>query len=231
MRAVFRWEADRSAGARTPGPRLFERSEVPQIRHFAITLLVDLSGSMASERKIDEAFRAAVLLTETLSRLGVAFEVLGFQDELIVFKAFGDELSTSVRRKIAGMPAEVSGTNPGGHNEPAFNDDGPCLAAAARNLEAQAGRERFLLVLSDGVPAGKRSGDAELRGAVEEIMRTTSINLVGLGLGGGTEHVRDFYPVSVASVSTSELTARLGDLLEAIVAELDSFRSRREGRS
>jgi hypothetical protein len=222
--SVFRWTARRAAGVPESNPRLFGKRSLPGRRDTAITLLVDLSGSMRFGGKVEETFRAAVLLAESLARLDVPFEVLGFQDEPIVLKAFDEALGAAVRLRMAGMRGEVEGSNPGGRNHPEWNDDGPCLLAASARLAARAGGDAFLLVLSDGLPEGLRSDAADLRAAVARIRAETAQNLVGLGLGDGTEHVRDFYPTSIAGIRADDLPRVLGDLLEAILADPASFR-------
>lgn len=222
--AVFRWTARRAAGVPESNPRLFERRSLPGRRDTAITLLVDLSGSMRFGGKVEETFRASVLLAESLARLDVPFEVLGFQDELIVLKAFDERLGAAVRLRMAGMRAEVEGTNPAGLNHPEWNDDGPCLLAASARLSARARGDAFLLVLSDGLPEGRHSDASDLRAAVARIRAETVQNLVGLGLGDGTEHVRDFYPTSIAGIRADALPGVLGDLLGEILADPSAFR-------
>ncbi len=222
--AVFRWTARRAAGVPESSPRLFERRSLPGRHETAITLLVDLSGSMRFGGKIEETFRASVLLAESLARLDVPFEVLGFQDDLIVLKEFEETLGAAARLRMAGMRAEVEGTNPAGLNHPEWNDDGPCLLAASGRLSARARGDAFLLVLSDGLPEGRRSDASDLRAAVTRIRTETAQNLVGLGLGDGTEHVGDFYPTSIAGIRADDLPRVLGDLLEAILADPSSFR-------
>ncbi len=222
--SVFRWTARRAAGVPESSPRLFEKRSLPGRRETALTLLVDLSGSMRFGGKIEETFRAAVLLAESLARLDVPFEILGFQDDLIVLKAFEEDLGTAVRRRMAGMRAEVEGTNPDGLNHPEWNDDGPCLLGASRRLAASTRGNAFLLVLSDGLPEGRLSDESDLRAAVARIRAETSQSLVGLGLGDGTEHVRDFYPTSIAGIRVDELPRVLGDLLEAILSDPSALR-------
>lgn len=213
LSAVFRRDAARRAGASRTDDRIFSTRNLPGKRDFSITLLVDLSGSMSVEGRIEETFKAVVLFTEVLSRLGIPHEILGFQDDLIVFKEWDDELGAAVRGRLSGMLAEVRNSNPGGHNQAAFNDDGPCLLAASEHLKGQASSRKLLLVLSDGIPAGRRSGEAELREAVRSILSTTDQILVGLGLGPGTDHVADFYPIALPGIRAEELPERLAALL------------------
>ena len=216
MPAVYRWEADRGAGSRGLTTRIFETVHRPEKRDYAITLLVDLSGSMWGE-KIHETFKAVVLLTEVLNRMGIKIEILGFQDEIIRFKEFDEDMTDDTRRRMSGMIQEVEGSNPGGHNQSAYNDDGPCLMDASRRLGKQSAKDKFLVVLSDGQPAGRHSNRDDLHTVVAHILRETDQKLIALGLGKGTEHVKNFYPTSLPSISVKNLPDVLSLLLEDII--------------
>lgn len=215
--AVFRWEADRRAGTAAIDNKIFETVHRPEKKDYVITVLVDLSGSMADKRKIEETFKGVVLLAEVLSRLGVKYEILGFQDVVLKFKEFHEDLNDAIRKKISGMVAEVHGTNPGGHNHGGYNDDGPCLEEASKGLGEQPSKEKFLLVLSDGLPLGRRSTPADLTRAVQRILRETDQKLIGLGLGSGTEHVKEYYPASLPNIDVKKLPEVFGNLLEDVI--------------
>jgi len=226
--AVFRWEGGRQSGARGLDSRIFETVHIPEKKDYAITLLNDLSGSMVGE-KIEQDFKAKVLLTEVLNRLGIKNEILGFQDEVIIFKRFDEDLSDDVRKRISGMPYEVSGLNPGGHNMGMFNDDGPCLLEASRSLSAQSSKEKFLIVISDGMPAGRFSNAHDLKRAVDHILTTTDQKLVGLGLGEDTEHVKSFYPTALPNITVEELVETVGGLLEDMILNPQKYAYNKDG--
>lgn len=187
----------------------------------AILLLIDLSGSMRESGKIQNAFRGAVLLAETLAPLRIRFAIHGFQDELIRFKDFSTPLNPCTTRLLEEMPLEVFNRRSGGHNVAEYNDDAACLRQAVEELLTEPGPERFLLVLSDGLPAG-RSGAAPsaqtLRETVRWITSETPIHLLGLGLGDGTECVEDFYPNAHVNIPVRDFPAALLDLLDSILA-------------
>jgi len=214
--AVFRWKAGRASGAKSIDNRIFETVRMPEKRDYSLTLLVDLSGSMSSGNKIHEAFKGTILLAEVLNRLGVANEILGFQDQVIVFKQFDEELTDMVRDRISGMVDEVSGINPGGHNHSGFNDDGPCLLDASLSLAQQNGREKILVVFSDGQPSGAHSDERDLVNAVSHITEQTDQKLIAIGLGTGTDHVKHYYPVSLPNVAVEQLAPTMAGLLEEI---------------
>lgn len=191
--------------------KIWTRKTVPERKVTAITLLIDLSGSMEGE-KADAALCGTVLLTETLARIRVPFSIVGFQDELIPFCEFGEVISPYIRERIGEMPLEVSGSRPSGHNCPEYNDDGPCLQQAADILLAQAAYERILIAVSDGYPEGRSSTPQDLRDSVRRLSKHP-LTLIGVGLGPDTQHVKEFYPQSIAEVPVSQFAKQLGELL------------------
>lgn len=156
----------------------------------AFGLLIDCSGSMAGE-KAAAAVEAAHVFVEALQRVGVPYWVAGFQDTLIPLAATGCTLAQA-RAALAGVPQEVRGVRPGGHNRPQNNDDGPCLLAAAALLRQVPAAQRVLLVLSDGHPSGRHSTPEDLHAAVRALTRAGDIDLIGLGIG--SDCVTEFYP-------------------------------------
>lgn len=221
--ALFRWEANRAVGNPAMSTRIFERVHLPEKKDYAISLLVDLSGSMYGE-KIEETFKGVVLLTEVLNRLGVKVEILGFQDQIIRFKDFDEELSDAVRKKMSGMILEVSDENPGGHNNAMYNDDGPAVDEASRRLNKQSAKQKFLVVFSDGVPAGRRSNQMDLYAAIKRVLTKTDQKLIAVGLGPYTDHVAKYYPTSLPNTRMQDFSAVLGALLEDIISFPEKYR-------
>ena len=174
---------------------------------------------------IEETFKAVILLSEVLNRLGIEFEVLGFQDEIIEFKKFEEKLSDILRKKMSGMPAEVFNRNPGGHNNAKYNDDGPCLEEASKGISKRRAKDKFLIVLSDGEPCGRRSNSSDLIRAVEKIVKDGKINLIGLGLGRRTDHVKRFYPISFPNISIADLGRELSKIIEDIIINPQKYRN------
>lgn len=230
LQRVFRWQADRAAGSKNPDSKIFESYHVPEKKDYAITLLVDLSGSMQGE-KIDETFKAIVLLSEVLNRLNVRFEVVGFQDQTIRFKSFDEDLIDEIRQRLAGARLEPYNRNPHGHNHASNNDDGPCLADASKSLSEQPNKEKFLMVFSDGQPAGVRSTEHDLIKTVTDILDQSDQKLIALGLGRGTEHVVRYYPYALPDINVHQLPEVLGDLLEDMVTHPEHYAGQPEGWS
>ena len=195
---------------------LWSRKRTPQQKDPAVSLLIDLSGSMAGD-KCDAALKGAILLVEALDRVGIPFAVNGFQDCLIPFVRLGECMTSEVRARIGGMPDEVYGTRMSGNNKPQFNDDGPCVRQAAEALAQWPATDRLLIVISDGQPAGKHSGPSDLEDALAEIdAMPAAPRVVGLGLGKDTRHVEKYYEHAVAEVPPNNLP----DELRTIVTTL-----------
>lgn len=194
--------------------RVWMRRLRPARRHIAVLLLVDLSGSMGGP-KIAAATAATHLMAAALDRIPEAdWGIWGFQDELIEIVPHGQGLTPSGRARIDAMVLEVSGRNPGGHNAPLHNDDGPCLEEAATLLTARGAPQSLLMVISDGGPSGRRSTAADLHTAVRRVSALPDMTLVGLGLGAtGTEAVASFYPRNEVNIEPRELCGRLARVL------------------
>jgi nitric oxide reductase activation protein len=214
LRQVLRFSAD---------VRLYDqlwiRKSIPNRRNAAVLLLLDLSGSMRGD-KSEALLAGTVLLAETLHRLSIPFAILGFQDVVIPLCDFGDGLDSNVRKMFGHILREINGDRPRGNNKPSYNDDGPCLREAAERLLHHPATDRLLLVVSDGLPEGRRSSSQDLHNAVRELREARpALKLVGIGLGSGTDHVRDFYPQSVANVPVSQFAAEIGTLLRQTLLE------------
>lgn len=226
-RAGRRWNIrtrikERIAGIPLLKTQSREQPESPgEETDYAVLLQIDLSGSMSRGNKIREAFKSVVLLGETLNNLGIKFEVDGFQDILLEFKRFDEELDDTMRTKLNQLPLEVKNENPSGHNNAGDNDDGACLKAASEHLGNQTAREKILIVLSDGAPAmdsGRKSQaqlDRELKEVVAEIKANTDQKLIGVGVNSGA--VSRYYENSLPDVDARELAETLGEILRSVI--------------
>ncbi len=199
--------------------RAWQKREYPTEKDYAITLLIDLSGSMAGQ-KIRETFRAVILVAEVLNRLSIKTEILGFNEKLYELKCFGEEMSSVVREKLGGVLNEVNSESA------AYNDDGWAVSQASARLARQSAAGKFLLVFSDGTPyeSSAHSGkDYELMSVIANIMQVTDQKLIGLGIGPETQHVERYYPNSIANIGVNELTKLLADFMREVIANYDSF--------
>lgn len=199
--------------------RAWMRREAPLEKDYAITLLVDLSGSMRG-KKVAETFKAVIALAEVMSQLGIKLEVLGFNDRLHEFLVFDKKLTKDVCDKMSLMLKEIESPRA------RYNDDGWAVQESARRLSKRQEAERIMLVLSDGIPeeSADHSGkDFELKSVVDRIVAKKKEKIIGLGIGKGTEHVSHYYPHSIANVSVEEMAGQIAELIVKVIEGNDKI--------
>lgn len=210
---------EKALGISAVESKAWQKREAPQEKDYAISLLVDLSGSMQGE-KIYETFKATIVLAEVLNRLSINTEILGFNDRLYEYQIYGQDMSKDIRSNMGRILKEVEGQGA------RWNDDGWALGEASERLGRQKASEKFLIVLSDGQPAPSPSHNQdkyELSSVIENVMSQTDQKLVGLGVGQGTGHVTKYYPNSIADVSAGEMSESLAELIREIIAKYYTF--------
>jgi len=207
--------------------KIWERKTIPHKLDYRFSILVDLSSSMKG-KKIEETFKGLVVLAEVLEKLGIQYELIGFQDEIIPYKSFQEKLNNELRNKISTAKKEPS--NKGVHNQAAWNSDGYCLKKTYERLLQNVGKNNFLIVLSDGIPRPDKehSGpEYELNKVVKDIIEEKRIKLIGIGLGPNTEHVKKYYPHGFANmkmkVSDEERRRGQKDFAEAFADLLEDM--------
>jgi cobalamin biosynthesis protein CobT len=232
-----RGEIDRPALAKlvvSPGYRTpFRVKRVTEGRYAAVSVLIDLSGSMAG-KKMDLARLCAAALCDALIQLSFKCEVLGYSsvdspemralyEQML---ADGDDLSR-FNRKLERLDLRIykrfGSNNPAGlsaidcgHENP----DGEALIWAAERLLAQRAGRRILMILSDGYPA---TGDGhpvilrtDLRARIEEIT-ASGIELVGIGLLD--DAVEKFYAHNIVVRKLDELPTMAFAVLSNLLLE------------
>lgn len=205
----------------------WQRRELPHERDCAVSLLVDLSGSMQGE-KIRETFKAVIVLSEVLNKLLIATEVLGFNDRIYKYQQYGEQMSKEVRKAMGGMLKEVAIFNKDGPRA-LDNDDGWALSQASKRIARQRASMKFIIVLSDGKPkmGSRRKDDAqldnELKETIKHITKETDQKLIGLGVGNHTEHVNHYYPNSIANVTVKKMAEKLAELIRKVIEHYNDF--------
>ena len=200
--------------------KAWQKRELPKEKDYAVTLLVDLSGSMAADQKIEETFKAVIVLSEVLNRLSINLEILGFNDRIYEYQNFGQQMSKLIREHMGGMLEEVN------TDEANWNDDGWALEQASERLAKQKADQKFLIVLSDGMPEESPMhprAKYELGKMVKKVLAETDSHLVGLGIGLDTQHVGRYYPSSIADVKVEEMAEKLAGLIKEVIANYDKF--------
>lgn len=201
--------------------RAWERRELPTEKDYAISILVDLSGSMEGQ-KIAETFKGVVVLAEVLNRLSIPIEIFGFNDEQYEYQRFRTQMSADTRAQIGGMIEEIGKPN----HHSAQTDTGWAMTEASERLARQPASEKFLIVLTDGQPyeSPPHSGDDyELRSVVEKVTQESDQKVIGLGIGPGTGFVAEYFPNNLAHVKANEMGKMLADLIREVIAHYDEF--------
>lgn len=192
--------------------KIWQRKTIPKKFDYRFSLLVDLSGSMGGE-KIEETFKGVVVLAEVLEKLGIQYEILGFSNESKIFKEWQEKLDKKSREYLSQMKSLGGG---GTATTEATQE-------AYQELSKNLGKDNFLVTLTDGQPNNSESLKQEL----EKITKEGKVKLVGIGLGSGTEFVKDYYKaaISLKRMKISEQERRQGkkDFTEAFADLLEDM--------
>jgi len=222
------WTSNRKRGKLDPGRlhrvgvrdgRIFRRRRPADTVSTAITLLIDFSGSMCLRGKIDLALQLGFAFAEACEQLGVPNEVLGFTTNLtrysgpeepgrlsrvgplrhLVIKPFRAPLAAR-QHAFANAKSRMEG-----------NIDGESLLWAARRLAQRSERERTLIVLSDGCPAGYGGYDEDLivlwRHMLQAVSQVERAGIQCIGIGIKSEAVSRFYSNHVVFRCLDDLVA------------------------
>jgi hypothetical protein len=137
-----------------------------------------------------------VLLCEVCRRVGVPLNVYAFAGQAERLLHHDEPLSDAVRARLGTLPEVADGgTNLAG-----------ALELVAADLAESPFQDRFVFVLSDGVPHDALSVQIT-RLAGEGIV------LVGLGLGPETQQLAEFFRVNRVNLAAKELPGVLAELL------------------
>lgn len=207
--------------------RAWQRREMPKEKDYAISLLVDISGSMYWDNKSREALKSIIVLAEVLNRLGINVEILGFNDEVKEYQQFGDGISRDVRDRIGEIINDASSKRCNqckmDHNA---TDIGFATQVASERLAKQKAIQKFLITISDYQfeespkhPANKY----ELKRIINEILKESDVHMVGLGIGRGTDSVNMYYPNSVANMSVNDMAKNIAKLIKDIIDNYGEF--------
>lgn len=204
-------------GLRTGERRVFAQRTVAETNTTAITLLVDLSGSMENEAgrgmtRLDYARRTAIALAETLDSVGVPFEVLGFNNGAnpetgnyycrgLNFERWSKANGGATRHcpfhitpiktftdTYRRVRARFGGMEAGGHN-----GDGDALMFAAKRLASRPEPRKMLIVISDGQPDGPAPRELLSKHLTEVIKTIAAAGIETYGIGAGYNGVTKYY--------------------------------------
>lgn len=213
--------------------RVFQRKEEHKAKDTAVILLCDNSGSMHGA-KMATAMMSAYALAQTLERVNIPNEVIGFttgslsnqaiqqlRDEagkgvryhrastviMPIYKEFNERVTPAVKRRIAYQVNVQAGLN--------TNTDGESLEYAALRLLPRREKRKVLIVLSDGQPVGENA-PWHLRHTVQQLEKQ-GVETVGIGINSNA--VQSYYPRSLVLHKVEDLPAAVMGELRRILSK------------
>jgi hypothetical protein len=205
--------------------RVFRRRHEARSKDTVVGLLIDNSGSMSHSNKISVAMSCGYALSQTLDRVGIKHEVLGFTTSrsyglpsqvvqaeekkigrrfsrfealyMPIFKDFNERVTPEIKRRFAGAAYN--------HDGMANNLDGESVEIAVMRLARRSEKRKILMVLSDGQPhaAGNiMEQNTKLRSVIKEAPMF-GIDLIGIGIMDAS--VRAYYPRHVVLPALADL--------------------------
>ena len=198
---------------------------------FAVSLLIDCSGSMSSmggarESHISIARKSAAALSEVLRSIGIPHEILGHttQSDQVRSLINADEiLAEDVDEFSRIVPFQgliFKGFNENAVPAAVFADvalqdnlDGEALLWAAQRLAARPEKTKLLISISDGMPQAHWAKTAELERHLLTVCKMIEARegegMFLFGIGIGEKRVRHFY-------KNAEVLESIGDLPRAV---------------
>ena len=194
--------------------RVFKNKIDNKVLDAAITVLVDMSGSMSGD-KAYYALASTILLNEVCSTLNIPLEILGFTDGYVgysispvmfVYKSFNDlKVSTDQIKDYFALSSAYMIGNPDGENILWAND----------RLIRRKEKKKLMIVMSDGSPAASKSSfgvEAFTLKVIKEIEEAKKINIYGLGLCATA--VTEYYKANSVVWNPAQIPSTLLSLIE-----------------
>jgi len=181
----------------------------------AITVLVDMSGSMAGD-KAYYALASTLLLNEVCSTLNIPLEIIGFTDGYIsgstvapvmfIYKSFSDlKVTEDALVHDFSMSSRHMNGNPDGENILWTHD----------RLIKRKEKKKIMVVMSDGSPAASKSSyglEGFTKKVIDEIQGGKKVDIYGLGLC--SDSVKYYYKAHDVVSEPQEIPSKLLSLIE-----------------
>ncbi|MGI8436945.1 MAG: vWA domain-containing protein [Chthoniobacterales bacterium] len=161
----------RSGAVTTPGQQASWRTKLQNVtgatalsatRRRILYLLIDCSGSMADQGKLESAKSGAARFSHDAAAKGYSTGIIAFSCEAVCL-ADPQDAAIDVAKVLYGVPASGS------------TDLTAALTLAAKRLRARSG-ERAVCIVTDGMPDDRASA---VRAAVA--LQTSGVNIMALG--------------------------------------------------
>lgn len=220
--------------------RVFRRRTESRSKDVAVGLLIDNSGSMQGH-KMRLAMTSGFALSQTLERVSIQHEVLGFTTlEMSAAKGLDPRMVQAEETRIGRgfdrfeplyMPiykgfderltSETRKRFATAINQQDFcteNVDGESVDIAAWRLAQRKEKRKVLIVLSDGFPACRSHSSKLHRHLKDTVKKATARGIEVFGIGILSDAVKEFYPNHVVLSDATELpTVVVGKLKEFLL--------------
>ncbi len=169
--------------------KCFSKKKVPQdVPDMALSVLLDLSGSMSGER-IDSARKAAMLLYDFADGIGIPIVVSGHTDagngiNLYIYSDF-DKVGDKDKYRLV---------NVNSHNS--CNRDGMAINVAADLLSRRSEEVKLLIVISDGQPNSSNYGGEGAKLDIQSIIKKYKkygVQVFGAAIGSDKDRIKEIY--------------------------------------
>jgi hypothetical protein len=195
--------------------RVFKNKIENKMLDAAVTVLVDMSGSMAGT-KVQYALASTLLVNEVCSTLNIPVEILGFTDGynpgmdiapvMFVYKNFSDLKIDNERIKgCFSISSLFMFGNPDGEN----------ILWAHDRLVKRKEKKKLMIVMSDGSPAASKSSvglESFTLKVIREIEASKNVDIYGLGLCSNS--VEYFYKSRSIVNNPEDIPSKLLELIE-----------------
>ena len=217
------------------GGNVFRRRTEETAVNTALSILIDLSGSMSGD-KLQLSAQASIAIAEALDPVGVPLEISGHHTcltqktqqahanrqnydpkygrlqniKMPIFKGYDDTLSIC-RSALGAIPYYSYGANA----------DGDAIMMAAKRLLDRREERKVMLVLSDGSPAYSSETKCEHQHTRDcvEWCRANGIRIVGLGILD--DSVRRYYPEYIVINNIAEFATTYVDQVAKLLVDPD----------
>ncbi len=232
-----RLDTRRLVGAFNGSANVFRQRSPLQELDTAVTVLIDLSGSMHGSRAY-LAMQASICLAEALERTGCAYSVYGFNNQssmsweklteeqredyysgswsrtecmdMFIFKDFQERL-----HDCKGAMSRIADCSNGN------NSDGESILKAYGKLKNRRESRKVYLVMSDGYPACHTNCTETLYQHTRDAVKTVEddgVDIIGIGIE--SKAVSRFYPKYVVLDKVEDLSGAVMDKLsKALLGE------------
>ncbi len=177
---------------------LFDKRLTPQKVNYAISLLVDCSGSMEGQ-KMEQSRRGIVFLTELFTRLNITHCISAFNEGVSIVKDWGESISDSSIRKRIGEELQASGTTYDAH----------AVDAQYEKLKECRELHKFIFVISDSESMQAQ----DLIDSLGKIKAAGDVTVIHFGLGAGTTDTMGLYDHSFGDLSITDTSDEKRDFL------------------